>query len=180
MWARPVGDGGCVALGPATGESCAPYPPREPRTRRRTVVTRSRRPSGCDPHQRPAPLRSRPKTNFRKRPEMGRTRTGFIARPDRPQPKEASTRLRSRRNARQLFEVVDQQAPVRLRGAEATPSHNYPRCGIALLLLRNGRKRSVDVRAVAADDIRAERSEYASTAHLRADRVSKDVRAGDP
>ena len=79
MWARPVGDGGCVALGSATMESCAPYPPREPRTRRRTVVTRSRRPSGCDPHQRPAPLRSRPNANFRKPPEMGRTRTGFSA-----------------------------------------------------------------------------------------------------
>ena len=85
MWARPVGEraslasghGGGVALGPVTMESCAPYPPREPRTRRRTVVTRSRRPSGCDPHQRPAPLRSRPNPNFRKRPEMDRTRTGF-------------------------------------------------------------------------------------------------------
>ncbi len=52
VWARPVGDGGCVALGTATMESCAPYPPREPRTRRRTVVTRSRArslPSGHAP-----------------------------------------------------------------------------------------------------------------------------------
>lgn len=79
VWARPLGHGGCVALGRITMESCAPYPPRVGERDESQWRDSPLRPDGCDPRLRPAPLLPCSKRETEKSPLIGHVSRGLVS-----------------------------------------------------------------------------------------------------